>query len=65
MHPLHVEQTARVITEDRLRAAALARRVDAARPTRPSLRDRVGAGLVRVGETLQHRPAAAHAPRPC
>lgn len=56
MHPLHVELDAHLITEDRLRRAAAARRVLALTASRPRLRDRVGAGLVRAGTRLQRRP---------
>ncbi len=65
MHPLHIEQTARIITEERLRTAAAARRVRALAPVRTSLRDRVGVLLVRGGQRLQgHRPATVQ-PGPC
>lgn len=66
MHPVHVEHTARVITEERLRSAAAARRVRAVRPARPRLRARVGVTLVRAGEALQRRPAPTpRAAHPC
>ena len=64
MHPLHVEQTARLITEERLRTAAAARRVRGLRRPRSSLRDHVGTLMVRTGQRLQSRPVTAQ-PGPC
>lgn len=65
MHPLHAELTAHLMTEERLRRAAAERRVRAAAGARPHLRDRLGAGLVRVGTRLQHHTAAPRATSPC
>lgn len=53
MHPLHVDLTARLITEERLAQAATQRRIRLMRPSRPTVRARVGTGLVRMGTRLQ------------
>lgn len=56
MHPIVAEQTARLVLEDRHRAAAARQRIAAARP-RPRLRPRPVALLVAIGSRLR-RPAA-------
>ena len=67
MHPVHTDLTARVLTEERLRVAADQRRLRAARPARPALRERLGAALVHTGERLRGRsvPTVAHSARAC
>lgn len=59
MHPLHIEQMAAIVTEERLLRAADARRVRSLLGRPRPLRDRVGAGMVAVGTRLQARPARA------
>lgn len=63
MHPLHEGLNAQLIIEERLRKAALAARARDLVGPPATLRERVGAGLVRVGTRLQHprgvAPAAA------
>ena len=68
MHPLHVDQMARIVTEERLERAAQARRAHTfGRPR--ALRNRVGAGMVAVGTRLQTRSTgrrtAASTAAPC
>lgn len=62
MHPLHVEAVAHMIVDERLAHAATQRRLRSHAGVRPSLRARLGAGLVRLGTRLQARGSAA--PRP-
>jgi hypothetical protein len=68
VHPLHVEQVAHIVTEERLLRAADARRVRALLGRPRTLRDRVGAGMVTVGTRLQTRaarPTTASTATPC
>ncbi len=67
MHPLLAEQTARVLTEERLRTAAAARRARPGLVIRPGPRDRLGVVLIHMGERLRGtapaRPGAVREPR--